>query len=152
VINHGTIVGDVVLGDGADIFVFGKGGTLAGNLFLGGGHNFIRIENGSGTSQIADFGAGDVIDVSTFFSSFGDLEAHSQQSGNDVVITLDHNDHLVLAGVQLSALNAGDFLFDQLVQAMAGFGGASGATDGLSTIPLGAETSQQPLLTTPQHA
>jgi hypothetical protein len=91
-------------------------------------------------------------DVSAFLSSFGDLEAHSQQSGNDVVITLDHNDHLVLAGVQLSALNAGDFLFDQLVQAMAGFGGASGATDGLSTIPLGAETSQQPLLTTPQHA
>jgi hypothetical protein len=98
VINHGTIVGDVVLGDGADTFVFGKGGTLAGNLFLGGGNDFVRIENGSGTSQIADFGAGDVIDVSTFFSSFGDLEAHSQQSGNDVVITLDHNDHLVPRG------------------------------------------------------
>jgi hypothetical protein len=40
----------------------------------------------------------------------------------------------------------------QLVQAMASFGGGSGATDNLSTIPLGAETSQQPLLTTPQHA
>jgi hypothetical protein len=40
----------------------------------------------------------------------------------------------------------------QLVQAMAGFGGGSGAADGLSTAPLGADTSQQPLLTTPQHA
>jgi hypothetical protein len=39
----------------------------------------------------------------------------------------------------------------QLVQAMAGFGGGSGAADGLNTAPLGADTSQQPLLTTPQH-
>jgi hypothetical protein len=39
----------------------------------------------------------------------------------------------------------------QLVQAMAGFGGGSGATDNLNTAPLGADTSQQ-LLTTPQHA
>src|SRR5262249_13819976 len=37
---------------------------------------------------------------------------------------------------------------DQLVQAMAGFGGSSGAADGSNTAPLGAETSQQPLLTT----
>jgi hypothetical protein len=41
---------------------------------------------------------------------------------------------------------------DQLVQAMAGFGGGSGAADGLSAAPFGADTSQQPLLTTSQHA
>jgi len=40
----------------------------------------------------------------------------------------------------------------QLVQAMAGFGGGSGASEGLNTAPLGTDTSQQPLLTTPQHA
>jgi hypothetical protein len=40
----------------------------------------------------------------------------------------------------------------QLVQAMAGFGGGSGAAESLHTAPLGAETSQQQLLTTPQHA
>jgi hypothetical protein len=39
----------------------------------------------------------------------------------------------------------------QLVQAMAGFGGGSGAADGLSTSTLGADTSQQQMLTTPQH-
>jgi hypothetical protein len=39
----------------------------------------------------------------------------------------------------------------QLVQAMAGFGG-SGAGESLNTAPLNTETSQQPLLTTPQHA
>ena len=39
----------------------------------------------------------------------------------------------------------------QLVQAMAGFGGGSGATDGLNTAALGADTPQQTFLTTPQH-
>jgi hypothetical protein len=40
----------------------------------------------------------------------------------------------------------------QLVQAMAGFGGGSGAGESLNTASLSAETSQQPLLATPQHA
>ena len=39
----------------------------------------------------------------------------------------------------------------QLVQAMAEFGGGS-AANSLNTIPLAVDTSQQPLLTTPQHA
>jgi len=38
----------------------------------------------------------------------------------------------------------------QLVQAMAGFGG--GPADGLNTLPIPSETSQQTLLTSPQHA
>jgi hypothetical protein len=40
----------------------------------------------------------------------------------------------------------------QLVQAMAGFDGSSGAGQSLNTVPLGADISQQTLLTTPQHA
>jgi hypothetical protein len=40
---------------------------------------------------------------------------------------------------------------DQLVQAMAGFGGGSGAADGLNTPPLNADVSQQTFLTAP-HA
>jgi enterochelin esterase-like enzyme len=40
----------------------------------------------------------------------------------------------------------------QLVQAMAGFGGGSGAAETMNTAPLTADTPQQPLLTTPQHA
>lgn len=39
----------------------------------------------------------------------------------------------------------------QLVQAMAGFGSGSGAGESVNAAPLSAETSQQPLLTTPQH-
>jgi hypothetical protein len=38
----------------------------------------------------------------------------------------------------------------QLVQAMASFG--SGAADGLNVTALGADASQQALLTAPQHA
>ena len=116
VINHGRIIGDVDLGFGDDTFVFGSGGGVDGALILGGGEDFVRIENGSGTSTIADFTAGDssgddVIDVSAFFSDFDELLADSSQSGADVVIALDHNDTLVLANLQLSALNGDDFLF-----------------------------------------
>jgi hypothetical protein len=39
----------------------------------------------------------------------------------------------------------------QLVQAMAGFGGSGGAADNSNTAPLGADTSQQQLLTMPHH-
>ena len=39
----------------------------------------------------------------------------------------------------------------QLVQAMAGFGGGGGPAESLNAVPLNADTSQQSLLTTPQH-
>jgi len=112
VINHGRIVGDVQLGDGADEFVFGNGGTLAGNLFLGGGDDLVRVERGSGTSVIEDFAAGplsgDLIDVSDFFSTVAQLTAHSHSSGNDLIIDLGPHDQLILKNV--SALDPGDFL------------------------------------------
>ena len=110
VINHGSIVGDVFLGAGADQFVFGKGGSLAGQLFLGDGNDIVRIENGSGASQIDDFETGhDVINVSAFFSNFSQVVANSTDSSGGMVITLDNNDELTLLGVH--ALNASDFSF-----------------------------------------
>ena len=50
------------------------------------------------------------------------------------------------------SMGASDSSTSQLVQAMAGFGGGGGAAESLNTAPLGADTSQQTLLTTPQHA
>src|SRR6516165_6199232 len=50
------------------------------------------------------------------------------------------------------SMGSADGSTSQLVQAMAGFGGGSGAANSLNTVPLGVDTSQQPLLTTPQHA
>jgi hypothetical protein len=51
-----------------------------------------------------------------------------------------------------SAAMGGTSQASQLVQAMASFGAGSGAGDGLNPVALGADTSQQPLLTAPQHA
>jgi len=48
--------------------------------------------------------------------------------------------------------SSGSLLPGQLVQAMASFGGGSGAADGLNTSLVGADTSQQTFLTAPQHA
>jgi Domain of unknown function (DUF4394) len=49
-----------------------------------------------------------------------------------------------------SSMSSSDGSTSQLVQAMAGFGGGGANTS--NTIPLGADTSQQTFLTTPQHA
>jgi hypothetical protein len=109
VVNHGRIVGDVVLGDGDDTYVGGKGGSLAGDLVLGGGADLVIVADGAGTLRIADFEDGDVLDVSAFFSDFGDVLAHASQKGGNTVIALDHNDRLVLENTLLGALDAGDF-------------------------------------------
>jgi hypothetical protein len=115
VINHGSIVGNVLLGGGDDAFAFGEDGTLDGDLFLGDGDDLVRIEDGSGSSQIEDFVAGaatdDAIDVSAFFSSFEDLFANSNDSGSGVVIALDADDVLVLVGVSKNDLHGDDFSF-----------------------------------------
>jgi len=50
------------------------------------------------------------------------------------------------------SMGSSDGSTPQLVQAMAGFAGGSGTGESLNPAPLGADTSQQPLLTTPQHA
>src|SRR5262249_3801334 len=50
------------------------------------------------------------------------------------------------------SMSNSDSSTSQLVQAMAGFGGGSCTGESLNTAALGADTSQQPLLTTPQHA
>ena len=114
-VNHGRIVGDVVLGEGADSFVSGKGGLMAGDLVLGGGDDLVFIKNGSGTTRIADFGAGaasgDVVNVAAFFSNFADLQSKACQRGTDTVITLDRNDCLVLQNTEVTALSGGDFAF-----------------------------------------
>ncbi|NJM91344.1 MAG: hypothetical protein HC861_00480 [Rhodospirillaceae bacterium] len=113
VINHGRIVGDVDLGDGDDTYACGKGSALVGDLVLGGGDDLVLVADGSGTLRIADFeagaGGGDIIDVSAFFSDFGDVLSHASQKGGNTVIALDGNDRLVLENTLLSVLDAGDF-------------------------------------------
>jgi hypothetical protein len=52
----------------------------------------------------------------------------------------------------IASTGGSDNTTSQLVQAMAGFGGGGGAADGLNAGLVNADTSQQQLLTTPQHA
>jgi hypothetical protein len=115
VINRGRIIGDVDLGDGNDTFIFGKRGSLQGDLFLRGGDDLVCVDKGAGIARVADFVAGDTsgdaIDLSAFFASFSEIEARISQNGSDVVINLGHGNRLVLEQVQMSQLNANDFLF-----------------------------------------
>jgi hypothetical protein len=56
------------------------------------------------------------------------------------------------ANAPSAAMASSDASTSQLVQAMAGFGGGSGAFDGSNVGVLNADATQQTLLTTPQHA
>jgi hypothetical protein len=60
-------------------------------------------------------------------------------------------DHSTVGGVATDFSGSVSGSTSQLVQAMAGFGDGSGAAGGLNAAPLGADTSQQSFLTTPQH-
>ena len=95
-----------------------------------------------------------------------DLVLHNVNTGAFEVYDIANNQRTGAAALGAVGLNwqLGGFAADpptgsmgnsgstsQLLQAMAGFGGGSGAGESLNTAPLGADTSQQPLLTTP-HA
>jgi hypothetical protein len=56
------------------------------------------------------------------------------------------------ASTPTGSMASSDGSTSQLVQAMAGFDGSSGAGESLNIAPLGADISQQTFLTTPQHA
>ena len=94
------------LHDGRDVGIDQQGGLpgAVGLVVLAGdGHD--RAGRPAGAL------GGDVVDVSAFFASFGELKAHSSQGGSDVVIALDFNDQLVLANTEGSTLSGTDFLF-----------------------------------------
>lgn len=115
VINRGLISGHVDLGGGDDVYIAGRKSSLQGVLHLGDGDDLIVVQTGSGDLVIEDFMAGagtdDVIDVSAFgITSLSDLLNRTTQSGSFVSIDLGKTD-LLLAGVNMSALNSGDFIF-----------------------------------------
>lgn len=108
VVNHGQIVGNVMLGGGDDTFVFGKGGHVVGDVKLGAGDDHVVVENGSGVSHITDLSTGDTVDVSAFFSNLSQLANHIAQQGSDVVVSLSHNDTLILEHTQIANLHLQD--------------------------------------------
>lgn len=116
---------DVVLGEHGDDALFGDGGndTLVGGAgvdYLTGGDadDTFVVRTGEGSDRVLDFGAGassgDLIQlIGTGWSSFAEVTANSIQSGSDVIIHLSGGDTLTLVGVNLAALDAGDFVFTE---------------------------------------
>ena len=101
---------NVVNGDGGDRL---EGGSGADVLTGGAGDDLFRFASGDGADAIVDFADGeDRIDLRghTGVGSFGDLTIRQSSSG-DAVIDLGGGDQLTLTGVQVSTLDASDFLF-----------------------------------------
>jgi hypothetical protein len=107
----------------------------------------IAAANGAGTSDLVlrnvNTGAFEVYDI-----------ANNQLTGAAALgaVGLDWQLGGFAADPPTASMDSSDASTSQLVQAMAGFGGGSGAGESLNAAPLSADTSQQPLLATPQHA
>jgi hypothetical protein len=103
----------------------------------------IAAANGAGTSDLVlrntNTGAFEVYDI-----------ANNQLTGAAPLGTVGLDWQLggFAADPPTGSMGSSDGSTSQLVQAMAGFGGSGGAADGVNTV---ADTSQQTLLTTPQH-
>jgi ELWxxDGT repeat protein len=99
-------------GGGADQIWGGRGDdTLTG----GSGLDVFHFAPGDGNDTITDFsalfGGNDRIDLHGFgFTSYSDLTPLMSSSGNDVLITFDARDHILIQGVG-NTLNASDFIF-----------------------------------------
>lgn len=99
----------LVGGSGADRLDGGAGNdTLTG----GSGGDIFVFGAGTGRDTLTDFGGDDVVAVdAALFASFAALRAAASQAGADVVIAAPTGDALVLQGVTLASLGAGDFAF-----------------------------------------
>ncbi len=118
---------DHLTGDGGANTLNGAGGddTLAGghgdDLLIGGtGADVFVFRDGTGQDTIADFHSSadwgaeaDQIDLTglTSIRDFDTLRAHLVAAGDDTLLHLGGNDHVVLHDVDLHTLSADDFLF-----------------------------------------
>ena len=105
-------------GRGADRLIGGAGNdTLDGgqgndSLLGGAGSDKFVFAGVFGTDTIRDFSDGeDLIDLSALSTTFADAMSGARQDGGDGRIELAGSGTIVLEGVQLSELDASDFLF-----------------------------------------
>jgi len=106
----GNAIGNYLLGGAGDDRLDGKGGNDV--LFGEGGADTFVFEAGTGGDVIGDFARGtDTIDLSALgFASFAALQGRFSQVGADGAIDLGGGDFIVLHGVTMSELTAGDFI------------------------------------------
>jgi phosphodiesterase/alkaline phosphatase D-like protein len=155
-------------GAGNDVLTGGTGNDL---IIGGPGNDSFAFGKDFGHDTVLDFqAAGAAHDSITFsksvFADWAALAGAISDSPDGAVITVDAHNAITLVGVtaaEVIANHTNDFFFvdsptasaasmggssqaAQLVQAMAGFGGGSGAAEGLNSV-VNADTSQQSLLT-----
>jgi hypothetical protein len=108
----------------------------------------------AGIAPIHGPGASDLVlrNVNTGAFEVYDI-ANNQLSGAAALgaVGLDWQTGSIAAAPPSASMGSSDASTSQLVQAMAGFGGGSGAADSLNAAAVGADTSQQTFLTAP-HA
>jgi ELWxxDGT repeat protein len=152
-----TVFNNEVLFEGTD--AGGKNGLWVTDGTTAGTHE-ITVNGaplGSRPSDLTVFNTHEVL-----FNAHGLWVTDGTTAGTHEITSIDGASLNGLNPSDLTVLGAPDFALkgssagqlgstSQLVQAMAGFDGGSGAGESLNTAPLGADTSQQTLLTIPQH-
>lgn len=113
---NGTKFSDTLIGDAKNNILNGNAGDdkLIGN----GGHDIFQFSSHNG---VVDFGHDTVMDFTPgddririshgAFANYSEMLQHTEQVGNDVVITYDNNNSITLHDTQLSSLHYGDFIF-----------------------------------------
>jgi Ca2+-binding RTX toxin-like protein len=111
--------GETLDGAGGDDFLFGGngrdrliGGVGDDRLTGGPGHDTFVFGPGFGHDVVTDFSHADTIEFEDgTFDNFKDVRSAARQVGNDVLITLDADNSVLLAGVDIRSLHASDFHF-----------------------------------------
>ena len=126
---NGTPVADTIHGAGGNDSLNGNDGNDllygdAGNDVLAGGSGGDRfyVSTGNGSDTIVDFSraSGDRIDLTqvTDVGSFAEVLARASQSGPNVILGFSHGESLALQDTSLVSLEAGDFVFASIVEAV----------------------------------
>jgi Ca2+-binding RTX toxin-like protein len=111
--------GETLDGRGGNDFLFGGngsdrliGGTGDDLLSGGNGQDAFVFAPGFGHDTITDFAASDRLEFDGgAFQNFQQVEAASQQVGNDTIITADADSSITLQGVDLHSLHSSNFIF-----------------------------------------
>ncbi len=108
---------NLLLGGAGNDTINGMGGNDV--LFGEAGNDIFVFGTDTDGDVIGDFTQGqDRIDISAFGFSFADAQSNFSQVGNDGAINLGNGDFIVLHGVTMANLTAGDFILVSAAEVM----------------------------------
>jgi hypothetical protein len=111
--NDGTIHGTLTTG-AHDIINLGTG-SVTGGIIGNAGYDTFDFSGSFGHYKISGFTTAGNHDILSFasddFTSYSQLQSHMVQEGNNVVITLDSSDDIILLNTKLTNLLSHDFTF-----------------------------------------